>query len=375
MYTKRKFYTVVSITIILTAFLTFSGTFFYCTNNNKVPRLTNTLPALEKYYYGDIDMEKLDTEATRAAVNSLGDPYTVFMDREEFDSFNQSLESEYCGIGVVVTKENENSPLIVVSSFENSPAKSAGIETGDKITKVGDTSLSGLSIDDSVKTIKGKEGTDVTISVIKSGTDVEKPITLKRQQIEIQTVYTKMLENNIGYINLTSFNENCGNKFTEELHKLMNNGAKSIIFDLRGNGGGFAVEAEIIANALLPKDSIVYSTQSKSGKSEVIKTTVDGVDIPLVLLVDENSASASEILAGAIKENGRGKLVGKTTFGKALVQTVVKYNDGCALKVTISRYFTPKGTDILKTGIEPDYKVDLKTSADEQLQFAIDLLK
>ncbi len=375
MYSKRKLFTTIAITVILTSVLTYTSTMYFFTNVRDVPVLTSTIPLLQKYYYGEVDMNNLDEAATKAAVNSLGDPYTVYMNKEEFNEFNQMLEQEYCGIGVIVTKETEQEPLFVQSAFEGSPAFKSGIKTGDKITKVNDISLIGMDIEEATALIKGEEGSELTITVIDGETDIERNIRLTRQFIDIPVIYTEMLENDIGYISLSSFNEGSGNKFSSELDTLISNGAKSIIFDLRGNSGGYAIEAEIIANALLPKNSVVYSIVSKTEDTETIKTTVEGTDVPLVLLVDENSASASEIVAGAIKENNRGKLVGKTTFGKALVQTVIPNSSGSALKVTIARYFTPSGTDIQKSGIIPDYEVELKSAADEQLQFAIDLLK
>ncbi len=374
MYSKRKLFTTVAITIIITAFLSGMASLYFFSVTKDVPVLTGTIPLLQKYYYGDVDMNKLDEEATKAAVNSLGDPYTVYMDKDEFESFNQMLDPEFCGIGVIVTKETDEQPLFVQSAIENSPAFKAGITTGDRITKVNDISLVGLTIEEATKMIKGEEGSELTVTILKGDSDSERKIWLTRQKIEVPIIYTEMLENNIGYISLSTFSEGSGNKFTTEMDKLISEGAESLIFDLRGNGGGYSVEAEIIANALLPKNSVVYSIVSKTEQTETITTTVDGTDIPLVLLVDENSASASEIVAGAIKENNRGKLVGKTTFGKALVQTVIPNSSGSALKVTIARYFTPNGTDIQETGIIPDYEIDIKTPDDEQLQFAIELL-
>ena len=265
--------------------------------------------------------------------------------------------------------------MFVQSSFDGSPAFKSGITTGDKITKVNDITLIGLTLEQATMLIKGVEGSDLTVTVLKGDTNIERNIHLTRQNIEVPTMYTEILEDDIGYISLFTFSEGCGNKFATELETLIKNGAKSLIFDLRGNGGGYSEEAEIIANTLLPKNSVVYSIVSKTDDTETITTTVDGTDIPLVLLVDENSASASEIIAGAIKENNRGKLVGKTTYGKALVQTVIPNISGSALKVTIARYFTPNGTDIQECGITPDYEVEIKTANDEQLQYAIDLLK
>ena len=370
MNNKHKTLIAVSVSVIVTALLTFTASSWYF-GAIDTPKLSAALGILDKYYYQKPDLEKLDEAATAGAVSALGDPYTEYMNKDEWESFSQQLEAEYCGIGVVVTKEKLEDYLLVVSSFENSPAKEAGLDTGDKITKVEGTSTAGRSVDDIVAGIKGKEGTEVTITVQKSGESKESDVKLTRKMIDIETVYSELLDGGFGYIQLTSFNDGCGEKFIQHMNDLTDSGAKSLIIDLRSNGGGLTKEAETIANALLPKGSVVYSTKNKAGKTDVIKTKSEGnTTIPIAVLVDGNTASASEILSAAIKENGRGVLVGAKTFGKGLVQTVFNFTDGSALKVTIEQYFTPDGNDINKLGIQPDYPVELKTSADEQLDYA-----
>ncbi len=370
MNNKHKTLIAVSVSVIVTALLTFTASSWYF-GAIDTSKLSAALGILNKYYYQKPDLEKLDEAATAGAVSALGDPYTEYMNKDEWESFSQQLEAEYCGIGVVVTKEKLGDYLLVVSSFENSPAKEAGLDTGDKITKVEGTSTAGMSVDDIVAGIKGKEGTEVTITVQKSGENKEENIKLTRKMIDIETVYSELLDGGFGYIQLTSFIVGCGEKFIKHMNDLIDSGAKSLIIDLRSNGGGLTKEAETIANALLPKGSVVYSTKNKAGKTDVIKTKSEGnTTIPIAVLVDGNTASASEILSAAIKENGRGVLVGAKTFGKGLVQTVFNFTDGSALKVTIEQYFTPDGNDINKLGIQPDYPVELKTSADEQLDYA-----
>lgn len=370
MNNKHKVLIAVSVSVIVTALLTFTASSWYF-GAIDTPKLSAALGILDKYYYQKPDLEKLDEAATAGAVSALGDPYTEYMNKDEWESFSQQLEAEYCGIGVIVTKEKLEDYLLVVSSFENSPAKEAGLDTGDKITKVEGTSTAGRSVDDIVAGIKGKEGTEVTITVQKSGENKEETVKLTRKMIDIETVYSELLDGNFGYIQLASFNDGCGEKFIQHMNDLIDSGAKSLIIDLRSNGGGLTKEAETIANALLPKGSVVYSTKNKAGKTDVIKTKSEGnTTIPIAVLVDGNTASASEILSAAIKENGRGVLVGAKTFGKGLVQTVFNFTDGSALKVTIEQYFTPDGNDINKLGIQPDYPVELKTSSDEQLDYA-----
>jgi len=371
---NRKFLTTVSITVIITAVLTFMATTqFYGVKD--IPKLRATMNILNKYFYKEPDTSAIDEAAAKAAAEALADPYTQYMTADEWESFKQQLEEKYCGIGVTVTKENIDDYLLIVSSFNNSPAKAVGLDTGDKITKVEGVTTSGLTVDEVVAKIKGAEGTKVKISVLKSGYETEQDYELERKNIEIETVYSELMDNRFGYLQLSSFNENCSVKFAEHMTKLIADGASSLIIDLRGNGGGLTNEAESIANTLLPKGSVIYSTKDRSGKTEVIKTTKEGnTEIPVVILVDGNSASASELLSASIKENGRGVLVGTQTFGKALVQTMFNFYDNSALKVTIQQYFTPNGNDINLNGIEPDHIVELKTAADEQLDFAKTIL-
>lgn len=373
MNNKHKIITAVSASVIITAVLTFFAASWYF-GAVKTPKLFSAIEILERYYYKEIDSDAMDEAAAAAAVKSLGDPYTEYMTADEWQNFYNQLEAEYCGVGIVVTKENIEDYLLIVSSFENSPAKEAGLDTGDKITKVEGKSTANMTVDDIVASIKGDEGTEVTVTVQKSGSNAETDVKLTRRMIDIQTVYSELLDGKFGYIQLTSFNEGCSEKFISHMNDLIDKGARSLIIDLRGNGGGLTKEAEIIANALLPKNSVVYSTKNKAGKTDVIKTKSEGNTIPIAVLVDGNTASASEILSAAIKENGRGVLVGTKTFGKGLVQTIFNFADGSALKVTIEQYFTPNGNDINKLGIEPDYNVELKSAADEQLDCAKTIL-
>ncbi len=371
---NRKILKIVSITVIITAALTFIATSeFYGVKD--IRKFRATLNILEKYFYQEPDLTAIDESAAKAAAEAVNDPYTQYMTADEWDTFRQQLEEKYCGIGVTVTKEKIEDYLLIVSSFNNSPAKDAGLDTGDKITKVEGETTSGLTVDEVVDKIKGAEGTKVKITVLKSGYETEQEYELERKNIEIETVYSELLDNRFGYLQLASFNENCSVKFIEHMNKLIADGASSLIIDLRANGGGLTKEAENIANYLLPKGSVIYSTKDRAGKTEVIKTTKEGnTEIPIVILVDGNSASASELLSASIKENGRGVLVGTQTYGKALVQTVFNFYDNSALKITIQQYFTPNGNYINQNGIEPDYVVELKSAADEQLDFAKTIL-
>ncbi len=374
MNNNRKLFTAVSITVIVTALLTFIATANIFASQDLLK--TNTvISLLNDYFYKEINMDLVDEATARAAVTSLKDPYTVYMSPEEWESFKTELNDNYCGIGVSVTKESLESYVLIADAFENSPAKEVGLTAGDLIAAVDGETTKGLDLNQVVSKIKGDEGTTVTLTVIKNNTQTETKVTVTRRTVDIESLTSEIINNNIGYLKLTTFNENCSVKFSEHLTKLKNQGASSIIIDLRDNGGGISAEAENIASEFLPKGRIIYSTKNKAGKINIIKSKKEGdTDIPVVILVNGNTASASEILSSAIKENNRGVLVGEKTFGKGLVQTVYTFYDDSALKITIEQYFTALGNDINKIGVEPNYEVELKSENDEQLQYAIKLL-
>ena len=285
------------------------------------------------------------------------------------------MENSYCGIGVSVTKDMENDVIVVVEVFDNAPAKEAGIEPGDIIKKVEGVEYTGTQLDDAVAAMKGEEGTEVKITVIKSSTGKEQEIVTKRQNLTVDTVEAEIIDGNIGYIDISQFGNNTAEEFATKLDELMSKNIKGLIVDVRNNPGGITTSVEAVASCLLPKDKVIYYTSDKADNKSYIKTKMDGVDIPLVVLANQNSASASEILVGAIKDHGRGTIVGTKTFGKGLVQTIVELDDGSALKITIEKYYTPNGTYIHKTGIEPDYYVELGKETDTQLEKAIEILK
>lgn len=325
-----------------------------------------------------IDPKKLAEGAIRGMVAALDDPYSTFMNPEQYKSFNEETFGTFGGVGIYVT--TVDGVLTVIAPIDGSPGQRAGLKSGDKILKVDGKDISGLSDDEAIALIKGEPGTEVTLTIAREGEGI-KDYTLTREMIDEPMVSGKMLGNNIGYIRITMFDENCGADFAKKLKELENQGMKGLIVDVRDNPGGLLDEVVKIARLLVPKGPIV-STIDRFGNKKIYSSVLPRVKFPLVVLVNEGSASASEILAGAVKDTAAGILVGQKTFGKGSVQTMFEFPDGSAVKLTVEKYYTPSGKSIHGIGIEPDVTVDLPPPAapadeveDTQLQKAIELLQ
>jgi carboxyl-terminal processing protease len=308
-----------------------------------------------KLYDGPIDENKLVEGAIKGMTASLEDPYTVFMNQEEFQAFNTQTEGSYSGIGLQI--EVKDDKIIVLSTFDDSPAQKAGILPGDVIEKVNDTKVSGKDYQNAVAMMKGKEGTTVNITVTRNGKETY-TYTVKRAKIDLQTVSGELLSDNTAYIRISMFDKNTGEDFNKKLKDLKDKGAKGIILDLRQNPGGLLSTCVDVVSNFVPKGEVIVSTIDKYKKEEKYKSKGGiAIGMPLVVLTDGLTASASEIVSGAVKDYKVGTLVGEKTFGKGVVQTLVDTGDGTALKVTISKYYTPNGVNIHKTGIKPDIEV------------------
>ncbi len=363
------------ISCVVTAMLTFIFTTAYNASTSDNMKLRIIDGYLETMYYGEYDKEQAMESAYKGYVASLGDPYTEYFTAEEYASFNNYIESSYCGIGVTVQNDIENNVILVIDVFDNSPAKDVGIEAGDIIKKVEGKEYTGEQLDDAVEAIKGEEGTEVKVTVLKASDGKEKEITVKRQNVVMDTVEAEIIDGNIGYIYISQFGNNTADEFATKLDELTSKNIKGLIVDVRDNPGGTTVAVEAVASCLLPKDTVIYYTSDRAGNKVYIKSKMDGIDTPLVVLANENSASAAEILVGAVKDNSRGTIVGTKTFGKGVVQSLFDLKDGTALKITVERYYTPNGNFIHGKGIEPDYNVELGEETDTQLEKAISILK
>ena len=340
---------------------------------------------LDQDYLGDVNEDDLTEAAIQGYVAGLNDDYTQYFTKKEMEEFTAETEGNYVGIGEYMVKNSQTNEIVVAAPIEGSPAEAAGIQSGDVITKVDGNECNGDDFDKISSDIKGKEGTTVKIEIHRD----KKTLTfdIVRTKIALYPVKSEALESNIGYIKLTSFDEECSEEFKEHYEKLKkNHHITSLVIDLRDNGGGIVDEAEDILEMILDKGSVMIITVNKKGEEEVDKVTKKAfINLPIVVLVNENSASASEIFASALKENNKATIVGTTTYGKGVIQELLTLSDGSGLKVTTDEYYTAKRNKINKIGIKPDVEVKLpneKTSTyklerkdDTQLKKAIETLK
>lgn len=336
---------------------------------------------IEEYFLQDVDEETLEKGVYKGMIAALDDPYSTYYTEEELADIQEKTQGIYYGIGARVGIDEDTKLPRIASVISNTPAEEAGLMAGDLLYKADDTMLQGMDLSSAVALIKGDEGTSVHITVIREGESDYLEFDVTRRKLENETVVYRMEEENIGYIQIQEFDDVTVDQFTDALATCKGSGMKGLILDLRGNPGGNLSAVCDISRMMLPKGLIVY-TEDKEGNRE--EYSCDGeheLDMPLVVLVDGNSASASEILAGAIKDYGIGTLVGTTTFGKGIVQRIMKLSDGSAVKLTVSNYFTPNGNNIHKIGIEPDVEVPFepepyaKDGTDNQLQEALRILK
>ena len=334
---------------------------------------------IEKYYYQeeDINTDGMIEGMYAGVVASLGDPYSVYYTAEEWKEMMQETEGIYFGIGAYISLDKTTGFGKINGVIENTPAQDAGLRENDIIYKIDGESAQGLDLTEIVSRIKGEEGTTVHLTIYREGEKDYLEMDVVRKQIESPTVNYEMLENNIGYIQITEFDDVTVNQFEEAMQAVQGAGAAGLILDLRSNPGGSLSAVVDISRQLLPEGLIVY-TEDRSG--ERVEYSCDGdreIRMPLVVLVNGNSASASEILAGAIKDYGKGVLIGTTTFGKGIVQRILPLTDGTAIKLTVSAYYTPKGNNIHNIGIEPDIVCEFDADAyyddgyDNQLDMAV----
>ena len=339
---------------------------------------------IDKYYLGDVEDTALEEGAIKGYIEGLGDPYTEYISADEMEDYLSDTMGNFVGIGIYMVKNTEKGKIQVLAPIKGSPAEKAGIQAGDLILTVDGVDYSADEMTIASNKIKGEEGTTVTIEVLR-GTETKK-YELKREKVKVNQVEGKVLSNNIGYINFTSFDETTADDFKAKFEEINKQGIKSLIIDLRNNGGGIVDQALQIADYVADKDSVLLYEVDKNNKETVKKAKTDPIiNMPIIILTNENTASASEILAGALKDLGKAKTVGTTTYGKGVIQQILKLSDGSGLKVTIEEYQTPNRNKIHKIGIAPDEEVKLPDSVtnvlnvteseDTQLQKAIEMLK
>lgn len=407
---KNRVYKTIML-VILTAFVTFMITAFSMYsyfNNTSLVSLLDTSSSesneestkntdLEKYlkkikttinkYYlwnDKIDDEKLKEGAIKGYVDGLGDEYTEYIPADEMKDYTENITGNFVGIGIYMIADKDSGRVVVYYPIPESPAEKAGIKAGDQIISVDGTEYTADDFDNIADYIKGEEGSSVKLVIDRNGEKLEFEIT--REKINTNPITIEMLEDNIGYLKLPSFDEDTAKDFEEKVKELQSEGAKSLIIDLRNNGGGIVNEATDIADMLLDKGQTIISTVDKDNKTEVTYSKKDPTfTMPVVVLANENSASASEILSCSLQDNGRAKIIGTKTYGKGIIQTLLSLADGSGLKITTEEYYTPKGSTIHKVGITPDEEVELPDTVksiysvtkdeDTQLKKAIETLK
>ncbi|MDP4181305.1 MAG: S41 family peptidase [Bacillota bacterium] len=309
-------------------------------------------------YYEKVDEDKLLEGAISGMADSLKDPYTVYFTKEQMSSFSERTEGEYVGIGMNVIMDNSGI-LTIVEAFEGSPAQKAGLTKDDKIVKVDGKDVTSIKDENLIiKMIKGKENTTVKVTIYRPSQGKTKDLDIVRKKIKVANIKWEMLDDNIGYIKIMMFDNDAYNYFNKGLTELLNKGMKGLIIDLRDDPGGDYDQVVKIADRLLPEGLIVY-TEDKNKVRDEKRSDKRELGCPLAILVNGNSASACEVLSGAVKDHKKGELIGTKTFGKGLVQQVYGFDDGSGLKVTVARYFTPAGICIQGIGIQPDIKVDV----------------
>lgn len=328
---------------------------------------------IKQKYIGEVDEEQMIEGAIKGFVEGLGDPYTEYLPKEEMAQFTEETSGQYVGIGVYLTNDKTTNTILVVGIMNGSPALDAGMQAGDIIEKVNDVTYTGETMDDAIKVLKGEEGTSAKVTVLRDGKKID--LTVTRKKITVEHVSSKMVEDNIAYLQVDSFDSGVAESFKNKITDLKNQGAKGIIIDLRSNGGGIVDEATGIADLFLKKGETILITKSKIANEQLTVSKNDAIitDIPVVILVNEGTASASEILAGALKDKyPNTTIVGMQTYGKGVIQTLYSLSDGSGLKITTEEYYTPNHNKINKEGITPDVEVDLTKNSEGKYETEFD---
>ncbi len=408
---KKRIYRTIMI-IVLTAFVTFMLTSFWMYSNFKddnqtlsitengglLKELTSSSDSniekylnkikttIDKYYLwnNDINEEDLKNGAIEGYVAGLGDEYTEYIPADKMKDYKDNIMGSFVGVGIYMVADEKSDRVLVYYPIPESPAEKAGIKSGDLIISVDGTEYTAKDFDRIASFIKGEEGTKVNLVIEREGERLS--FDLIREKITTNPITIKMLENDIGYLKLPSFDDDTANGFKDKVNELQKQGAKKLIIDLRNNGGGIVDEAVDIADMFLDKGKTIYSSVDNKDKKTVTSSKNDPIfAMNVIILVNENSASASEILACSMQDNERAKLVGTKTYGKGIIQTLLSLADGSGLKITTEQYYTPKEVSIHKEGIKPDEEVNLpdtvksvyrlEESEDTQLQKAVEMLK
>ena len=386
----------VILTVLITAIITTVAVYNalsntnvkYITTSGDNSKISKTLQYYKSFiqekYLGEMDEDKMLESAIKGYVEGLGDEYSEYITKEEMEDYMADATGKYVGIGVYISNNTKTNEIVVLAPMEGSPAEKAGIKSGDVISKVDGIEYTGEELSEASSKMKGEEGTKVKIEITRDEQKIE--LEVERKTIKVNHVEGKVLDNNIGYIQISTFDDGCYEEFKEKYNELSSKNIKSLIIDLRNNGGGIVDESINIADMMVDKDKTLLITAAKGGKEETTKSkTQKVIDMPIVFLVNEHTASASEILTVAVKENLENvKVVGTKTYGKGVIQSIFTLSDGSGIKLTTNEYYTPNHNTINKVGITPDYEIEFPSGEsiysideekDPQLQKAIELLK
>lgn len=394
---NQRIYKIIML-IILTAIITFMLTTialyntigntnvkYIATDNSSIgQKIAYYKSFIEKNYIYDIDEEKMLESAIKGYFEGLGDEYSEYITKDEMQDYMADATGKYVGIGIYIANNTETNEILVLMPMKGSPAEEAGIKAGDVITKVDGIEYKGEQLSEASNKLKGEEGTKVKVEVLRGEETLE--IEVERKTIKVNHIESQVIENNIGYIQISTFDDGCYDEFVQNYNNLKAQNIKSLIIDLRNNGGGIVEEATDIADMFVDKGKTLLITTGKEDEEEITKAKKDKeIDLPIVILVNENTASASEILTAAIKENiDNVKVVGTKTYGKGVIQSIFTLKDGSGVKLTTNEYYTPNHNSINKVGIMPDYEIQftdnesiytVEQKNDPQLNKALELLK
>lgn len=335
---------------------------------------------IESKFLKNVDEKELQDGIYEGYISGLGDPYSVYYDEEATKSLNESTQGEYDGIGAVLTQDKNTGIITLTQIYEGSPAEKAGLKADDILYKVAGEEVTGIDLTEVVTHIKGEKGTEVELTVLRGEKSEEVTVTAIRETIEYPTVSSKMLEEGIGYLRITEFDSVTYGQYVEAYNDLKSQGMKGIVVDLRSNPGGNLNTVCQILDLILPEGKIVYTEDKDGNQQELTSDEEHQIDIPMTVLVNGYSASASEIFAGAVQDYGFGEIIGTQTYGKGVVQQIFDLEDGTCVKLTIAKYFTAKGQDIDGKGITPDITIEYEADeanpeADNQLDRAVEVLR
>jgi carboxyl-terminal processing protease len=353
-------------------------------DQDTLDKIENLLTYVDVYYNDEFTADDIREALYAGTLSGLGDKYSVYYTEEEYEELKVSTQGNFYGIGAGLTQDADTMEVTVSKVYADTPAEEAGLKSGDQILEVGDIVATSMELSALVQKIRGEEGTTVQLQVYRASTDETLTFDVERRKVELPSVESQMLEDGIGYIVISEFQSGTAKQFEEALNALQEDGMQSLIVDVRSNPGGLLTSVVDILDTILPEGTVVY-TEDKYGKRDTYTSDKNCIDCPIAVLINGNSASASEIFAGAIKDYSYGTLIGTTTYGKGIVQTIYPLEDGSAIKLTTAKYYTPNGNYIHGVGIDPDIELEYEYSGpddeaydmqyDNQLQKAIELLR